>query len=95
VTIIWRVRALHDMQSIQAFVAAHSSAAHGYETLVALHEQVNDLLVSPKRGRIDPRRPGTRYFIAPVGGQTYRVRYRLRGERIYILRIRDTRQRNT
>lgn len=94
-TIIWRVRALRDMQNIQAFVAATSSAAQGYETLVDLHEQINDLLVSPKRGRIDPRRPGTRFFIAPVGGQTYRVRYRLRGERIYIIRIRDTRRRDS
>ena len=89
------MRALHDLQQIQAFVTAGSSAAQGYETLVALHEQINDLLVNPKRGRIDPQRPGTRFFIAPVGSQTYRVRYRIRGERIYIIRVRDTRQRDT
>lgn len=93
-TVIWRLRALRDMQEIQAFVAAGSSAARGYETLVTLHEQVNDLLLNPKRGRIDPQRPGTRFFIAPASGQTYRVRYRLKGERIYIIRVRDTRQRN-
>jgi hypothetical protein len=40
VTIIWRLRALRDLQEIQAFVAAGSSAAQGYETLVALHEQI-------------------------------------------------------
>jgi plasmid stabilization system protein ParE len=95
VTITWRVRALRDMQEIQAFVTAGSSAAQGSETLVTLHEQINDPLVKPKRGRIDPRRPGTRFFIAPVGSQTYRVRYRIRGERIYIIRVRDTRRRDT
>jgi plasmid stabilization system protein ParE len=95
VTITWRVRALRDMQEIQAFVTAGSSAAQGYETLVALHEQINDLLVNPKRGRIDPRRPSTRFFIAPVGSQTYRVHHRIRGERIYIIRVRDTRRRDT
>jgi hypothetical protein len=47
VTITWRMRALHDMQQIQAFVTAGSSAAWGNETLVALHEQINDLLVNP------------------------------------------------
>ena len=94
-TITWRRRALRDVQEIQACVTAGSSAARGYETLVALHEQINDLLVNPKRGRIDPRRPGTRYFIAPVGSQTYRVRYRTRGERIYIIRVRDTRRSDT
>jgi hypothetical protein len=36
----------------------------GYEALVALHEQINDLLVNPKRSRIDPRQPGTRFFSA-------------------------------
>jgi hypothetical protein len=51
--------------------------------------------LNPQRGRIDPRRPGTRFFIAPVGGRTYRVRYRLRGERIYIIQVRDTRRRDT
>jgi len=95
VTITWRLRALRDLQEIQAFVAAGSSAAQGYETLVALHEQINDLLLNPQRGRIDSRRPGTRFFIAPVGGHTYRVRYRLRGERIYIIQVRDTRRRDT
>jgi len=71
VTITWRLRALRDLQEIQAFVAAGSSAAQGYETLVALHEQINDLLLNPQRGRIDSRRPGTRFFIAPIGGHTY------------------------
>jgi plasmid stabilization system protein ParE len=94
VTITWRIRALRDMQEIQAFVAATSSAARGYETLVTLHEQINDLSRNPKRGRIDPRRPGTRYFIAPAYGHTYRVRYRLRSDHIYVIRVRDTRRRD-
>ena len=37
----------------------------------------------------------TRFFIAPVGSRTHRVRYQIRGERIYIIHVRDTRQRDT
>ena len=33
----------------------------------------------------------TRFFIAPVGSRTYRVRYRIRGQRMYIIRVHDTR----
>jgi toxin ParE1/3/4 len=91
VTIVWKALARRDMQKIYAHIAQYAGAARGYATLAEIHLQVNALADQPGLGRAG-RKPGTRFLIVTHHDATYRVTYRVRGQRVIILRVRDTRQ---
>lgn len=90
-TIVWKALARRDMQHIYAFIASYAGAAHGYEALAEIHLQINALADHPGLGRAGPK-PGTRYLIVKHHNVTYPATYRVRGQSVIILRVRDTRQ---
>jgi hypothetical protein len=51
------------------------------------------LLDNPAMGQRGQRR-GERFIIVRAGDQTYRCTYRVRGQTIYVVLIRDTRRRD-
>jgi plasmid stabilization system protein ParE len=79
------------MQSIIAHNAHYAGPARGYEALAEIHVQINALAHHPGLGRAGPK-PGTRYLIVRHHTFTYRATYRVRGQQVIILRVRDTRQ---
>jgi len=89
-TIIWKALARRDMQSIYAHIARYAGAARGYEALAEIHVKVNALADQPGLGRVGPK-PGTRYLIVRQHDTTFRATYRVRGQQVIILRVRDTR----
>lgn len=91
-TILWKELARRDMQQIYAHIARYAGAARGYEALAEIHVQINVLADHPGLGRAG-RKPGTRFIIVKHHDVTYRATYRVRGQQVVILRIRDTRQR--
>jgi plasmid stabilization system protein ParE len=56
-----------------------------------LRTQIEALLDQPALGRRGHQR-GTRYLIVRVGTNIYRCLYRVSGQRIIVVRVRDTRQ---
>lgn len=90
-TVVWRALALRDLRKIYAHIAHHADPIHGYDTLAAIRTQANSLANFPHRGRAGEK-PGTRFIIVTVRDITYRVTYRVRGQSVIILRVRDTRQ---
>lgn len=90
-TVVWQALARRDMEKIHAHIAHYADAIHAYDTLAAIRTQANDLANHPHRGRTGPK-PGTRFIVVAVRGVTYRVTYRVRGQRVVILRVRDTQQ---
>jgi len=90
-TIVWKTMAIRDMQQIYAHIASYAGAARGYEALADIHLRVNALADHPGLGRVG-RKPGTRFIIVTRHGITYRSTYRVRGQKVIILRIRDTRR---
>lgn len=91
-TIIWKTLALRDMQHIYAHIAHYAGAARAYEALAEIHIRINTLADHPGLGRAG-RKPGTRFIIITHHDVTYRATYRVRGQQVIVLRIRDTRQR--
>jgi plasmid stabilization system protein ParE len=91
-TIVWKALARRDMQEIFAHIARYAGPANGYEALADIHVQINALADQPALGRAGPK-PGTRYLIVRRHDVTYRATYRVRGQKVIILRVRDTRQR--
>lgn len=91
-TIVWKEMARRDMQQLYAHIAAYAGPAHGYEALAEIHVQINALAEAPGLGRAG-RKPGTRFLIVTHHDVTYRATYRVRGQQVIILRVRDTRQR--
>lgn len=90
-TIVWKALARRDMQKIHAHIAHYAGAAKGYEALAEIHLQINALADEPGLGRVG-RKPGTRFIIVKHHDVTYRATYRVRGQKVIILRVRDTRQ---
>ena len=90
-TIVWKALARRDMQQIYAHIAQYAGAAKGNEAVAEIHVQINALADEPGLGRVG-RKPGTRVLIVTHHDFTYRVTYRVRGQRVIILRVRDTRQ---
>ena len=82
-----------DLRAIFAPIAHYSSPSHAYERLADLRLQIEGLLENPAMGQRGQRR-GERFIIVRAGDQTYRCTYRVRGQTIYVVRIRDTRRRD-
>jgi plasmid stabilization system protein ParE len=91
--LVWRARALAQMQSLYAHIAHYTDPAHAYEVLAEIHQQINALSDHPQLGRRGHQR-GTYQLVIRVGLQTYRCTYRISGQTIFIGSIRDTRQRD-
>ena len=91
-TIVWKALARRDMQEIFAHIAHYAGPANGYEALAEIHMQINALADQPALGRAGSK-PSTRYLIVRHHGVSYRTTYRVRGQQVIILRVRDTRQR--
>jgi plasmid stabilization system protein ParE len=79
------------MQAIYAYLAHYAGPASGYEALAHLPVQINTLADHPGLGRAGPK-PGTRYLIVRHSTAAYRATYRVRGQQVIVLRVRDTRQ---
>jgi len=90
-TIVWKTLAIRDMQKIHAHIAQYTSMANGYEALAEIHLRINALADHPSLGRTGPK-PGTRFIIVTRHDVTYHATYRVRGQKVIILRVRDTRQ---
>ncbi len=90
--LLWRARATTDMRGIFAHIARYTDPGHAYERLAELRMHIELLLDNPDMGQRGERR-GERFIIVRAGDQTYRCTYRVRGQSIYIVRIRDTRRR--
>ena len=90
---LWRVRALNDLRAIFAHVSHYTDPGHAYERLADLRQGIERLLDNPDMGQRGDRR-GERFIIVRAGGQTYRCVYRVRGQTIYVVRVRDTRRRD-
>jgi toxin ParE1/3/4 len=88
-TIVWKALARRDMQKIYVHIARYAGAARGYEAVAEIHVQINALADGPGLGRAG-RKPGTRELIVTHQDITYRVTYRVRGQRVIVLRVRDT-----
>ena len=80
-----------DRRAIFAHIAHYTSPGHAYDRLAELRLHIERLLDNPAMGQLGQRR-GERFIIVRAGDQTYRCTYRLRGETIYAVRIRDTRR---
>ena len=78
------------MRAIFAHIARYTDPGHAYERLADLRLGVERLLGTPDMGRRGHRR-GERFIIVRAGEQTYRCTYRVRGQVIYVVRIRDAR----
>ena len=91
--LLWRARALADLRAIFAHIAHYTSPGHAYDRLADLRLQIEGLLDNPAMGQRGQRR-GERFIIVRAGDQTYRCTFRVRGQTIYVVRIRDTRQRD-
>lgn len=92
--LLWRSRALTDMRAIFAHIAHYTDLGHAYERLADLRLEIERLLDTPDMGQHGHRR-GERFIIVRSGDQTYRCTYRVRGQMIYVVRVRDTRRRDT
>ncbi len=90
-TIVWKTLAIRDMRKIHAHIARYAGAAKGYEALADIHLRINALADHPGLGRAGPK-PGTRSLLVTHHDATYRATYRVRGQKVIILRVRDTRQ---
>lgn len=90
--LLWRTRALADLRAIFAHVAHYTDPGHAYNRLADLRLGIERLLDNPDIGQRGNRR-GERFIIVRVGDQTYRCTYRVRGQTIYVVRVRDTRRR--
>jgi toxin ParE1/3/4 len=87
--VVWTEFALRDLASLRAFIARdkRSAADNQVQTVVAA---VAGLANFPETGRAG-RREGTRELV--VGRTPYLVPYRIRGERVEVLRVLHGRQR--
>ena len=91
--VVYSTRAIQDLQRIYAHIAHYTSPGHAYDRLADLRLQIEGLLDNPAMGQRGQRR-GERFIIVRAGDQTYRCTYRVRGQTIYVVRNRDTRQRD-
>ena len=80
--------ARRDLERIHAFIA-RDDPGRAYEVLADIRVAINRLAVYPGLGR-PGKKAGTRELIVPY--LPYKVPYRVRGERVHILRVLHTRQ---
>jgi toxin ParE1/3/4 len=80
--------ALRDLERIHAFIA-RDDPGRAYEVLAHIRVAINRLAVYPALGR-PGKKAGTRELIVPH--LPYKVPYRVRGEKVLILRVLHTRQ---
>jgi toxin ParE1/3/4 len=80
--------ALRDLERIHAFIA-RDDPGRAYEVLAHIRVAINRLAVYPALGR-PGKKAGTRELIVPR--LPYKVPYRVRGEKVLILRVLHTRQ---
>ena len=80
--------ALRDLEHIHAFIA-RDDPGRAYEILAQVRVTINRLAVYPALGR-PGKKAGTRELIVPQ--LPYKVPYRVRGEKVLILRVLHTRQ---
>ena len=80
--------ALRDLERIHAFIA-RDDPGRAYEILAEIRVAINRLAVYPAMGR-PGKKAGTRELIVPH--LPYKVPYRVRGEKVLILRVLHTRQ---
>jgi toxin ParE1/3/4 len=80
--------ALRDLERIHAFVP-RDDPGRAYEVFAEIRVAINRLAVYPGLGR-PGKKAGTRELIVPR--LPYKVPYRMRGEKVLILRVLHTRQ---
>lgn len=82
----WLPEALHDLQRLHAFIAAHNfeAANRAIETLVNAADTLSDF---PEKGH--PWQPDTHFRELPVrfGAKGYVIRYRIYDNQVIIIRI--------
>lgn len=88
-TLVWFRRAIHDLEAIHAYVAQDDPTA-AQQLGLRLEQAVTLLITQPSMGR-PGRVHGTRELI--VSGTPYLIPYRVRGQRIEILRVFHTARR--
>jgi plasmid stabilization system protein ParE len=81
--------AQRDLERIHAFIA-RDDPGRAYEVLADIRVAIDRLAVYPGLGR-PGKKPRTRELIVPR--LLYKVPYRVRGEKVLILRVLHTRQR--
>ena len=86
--IVFTRQAQRDLENIHAYIA-RDNPAQAYTVLSKLHTAINRLANFPEMGRVG-RKPGTRELIVPR--LRYRVHYRVRSDRVQIIRVRHTSQ---
>ena len=80
--------ARRDLEHIHAFIA-RDDPGRSYEALANIRVAINRLALYPALGR-PGKKAGTRELIVPH--LPYKVPYRVRGEKVLILRVLHTRQ---
>ena len=80
--------ALRDLEHIHAFIA-RDDPGRAYEVLANIRVAINRLALYPALGR-PGKKAGTRELIVPR--LPYKVPYRVRSEKVLILRVLHTRQ---
>ena len=88
-TLVWSRRAIRDLEAVRAYVAQDNPTA-AQKLGLRLEQATTLLLTQPGLGR-PGRVHGTRELI--VSGTPYLIPYRVRGQRIEILRVFHTARR--
>jgi len=85
-TLVWFRRAVHDLEALRAHIAQENPTAAEHVG-VRIERAVSLLAAQPGMGR-PGRIPGTRELV--VSGTPYIVPYRVRGQKVEILRVFHT-----
>lgn len=88
-TLVWSRRAIRDLEAVRAYVAQDNPTA-AQKLGLRLEQATTLLLTQPGLGR-PGRVHGTRELV--VSGTPYLIPYRVRGQRIEILRVFHTARR--
>lgn len=84
----WTASARGDLRGIDGWLEREASPATALATLLAIRERADFLIRFPHGGR--PHADGTR--ILRVFRTPYLIRYRLKGERVEVLRVHHERE---
>ncbi len=86
--IVFTRAALRDLEHIHAFIAKDDSS-RAYDVLARIRISINRLALYPSFGRVS-KKAGVRELIVPR--LPYKVPYRVRGQKVRILRVLDARR---
>ena len=83
----WLPPAIHDLQRFRDFILPHSQAA-AHRAIQVIKGAVTLLHANPGLGKPVEDLPDYHDFIIPFGAAGYVLRYRIRGDVIYIVAVR-------